>query len=92
MITPTVLYYNNDVAREFQFVQNEPGRATLRIVPEQGVTREELEPLLLTINEQADGLLSVELDVVDEIPLTRRGKRVMVEQHLDLSQFGFADR
>ena len=91
LITPTVFELNNKVAREFQFAQHEPGVATMRIVPEQGVTRVELEPLLLSINEQADGLMFVVLDVVDEIPPTRRGKRVMVEQHLDLSQFGLAD-
>ena len=91
LITPTVLYFNNRVAREFQFVQHEPGIATMRIVPEQGVTREELEPLLRTINEQGGGLMSVELDLVDDIPPTARGKRIMVEQHLDLSNFGLAD-
>ena len=88
VITPIVLYANNRVAREVQFVQHEPGLVILRIVPEQGVEPRDLDALLNKMNERADGLLSVTLEIVDEIPLTPRGKRVLVDQHLDLSAFG----
>lgn len=88
LITPTVLYANNRVVREFQFVQHEPGLVVLRIVPVQGVQRGELDALLHKINERADGIMSVTVEAVDQIPLTPRGKRVMVEQHLDLSAYG----
>lgn len=87
LITPVVLYDRDWTVRECQFVQDEPGKAVLRIVPEQGVEQGELEALRAKINRHADGLVSVELAVVDEIPLTPRGKRLMVEQHLDLSGY-----
>ena len=89
LFTPTVLYPSNQVAREFKFVQDEPGVATVLVVPENGVTREDMQPFLDKMNELGDGLITVRLQPVDEIPLTPRGKRVMVEQHLDLRAYGF---
>jgi len=88
LITPTVLYPNNSLAREFRFVQDAPGQATLRIVPEDGVERDQLQSLIRTINAAADGLVTVRLEVVDEIPPTLRGKRRQVEQHLELTAYG----
>jgi len=90
LITPVVLYDDNLLVREFQFVQHEPGRATLRVVAAQGVGPGELDTFLHKVNRQAHGLMSVTMETVDEIPLTPRGKRVMVEQYLDLSDFGLA--
>jgi len=88
LITPAVLYPENRVAREFRFVQDALGEASLRIIPEDGVDRGELEALIRTINAAADGLLTVRLEVVDEIPPTLRGKRRQVEQHLELTAYG----
>lgn len=90
LVTPTALYPNNRLVKEFRFVQVEPGLATLRVLPEEGVDREQFGPLLRKMNEErTDGLLTVDLEIVDEIPPSSRGKRRMVEQRLDLSQFGF---
>jgi len=91
LVTPAVLYPNNSLAREFRFVQDEPGQVTLRIVPEDGVDRARLTRLIETINTAADGLMTVGLEVVDELPPTARGKRRQVEQHLDLSSYGIDD-
>jgi phenylacetate-CoA ligase len=87
LVTPTVLYENNSVARQFQFVQTTPGQAILRVVPEPGVGEQQLRELVETINAGAGGLLETELEVVAEIPASSRGKRRFVEQHLDLSRF-----
>lgn len=84
-------YVYNRLAREFQFVQRAAGRATLRVVPEDGVTLEQLRPIARTIGAFTDGLVSVDIEIVDEIPTTARGKRKFVEQHLDLSPFGSVD-
>ena len=91
LIAHTVLYPHNQLVRECQFVQDEPGVATLLIVPQPGVDRGDLEGLRRTIDERADGVMTVTLEMVDEIPLTARGKRVLVHQHLDLSEFGLTD-
>jgi phenylacetate-CoA ligase len=87
----TSLYPHNRVAKECQFVQHKPGVAVMRIVPEPHATRQQLERLTREINEQADGVITVELETVDAVPITRRGKRLPVEQHLDLSSFGLID-
>ena len=89
LVTPLTLYPNNQVAREFMFVQEEPGLATILMVPEEGASREEASHLLDKINKRGDGLMVVRLQLVDEITPTPRGKRVMVEQHLDLANYGF---
>lgn len=88
LTTPAVLYPENRLAREFRFVQNVVGEASLRIVPEDGVGRGELESLIRAINTAADGLLAFRLEVVEEIPPSSRGKRRQVEQHLDLTAYG----
>jgi phenylacetate-CoA ligase len=88
LIAHTVVYPHNRVVRECQFVQEEPGRAVLRLVPEEGASREELEDIVRAVHARADGLLKVELEVVDEIPGTGRGKKLVVIQRLDLSGFG----
>jgi phenylacetate-CoA ligase len=92
LITPIVLYPNNRVAREFQFVQDEPGRAVLRIVPESGASAAEADDLLRKVNQRADGTVVVTLETVTDIPPTSRGKRVMVDQHLDLAAYGMSPR
>jgi len=92
LIAHTVLYPHNQIVSECQFVQDEPGVASLRIVLLPGTNRDMLEALRSKIDERADGIMSVTLETVDQIPLTPRGKRVLVEQHIDLSAFGFAMR
>jgi phenylacetate-CoA ligase len=88
LITPTVLYPNNRLVREFMFVQDEPGVVTMLVVPEDAVGRGQLEPLVDVMTKRGDGLMTVLLQVVDEIPTTPRGKRVLVAQHLDLTDYG----
>lgn len=88
LISPTVAYTHNRVVREFRFVQDEPGRATLLVVPLGAPSQEELEDVERRINTIAGGLFVVGIEVVGEIEPGPRGKRRFVEQHLDLSEFG----
>lgn len=88
LIAHTVVYPHNRVVRECQFVQEEPGRAVLKLVPEAGVGRAELDDIVRAVHARADGLLKVDLDVVEEIAGTGRGKKLVVVQHLDLAEFG----
>ena len=91
LIAHTVLYPHNRAARECQFVQDEPGLAILRLVPEPGATQEDLDEIVDAANARADGLLKVSLEIVDEIEGTARGKKLLVLQRLDLSDFGLQD-
>ena len=87
----SIAYVYNKLVREYQFVQLAAGRATLRVVPEDGVTPAQLRPIARTISAVSDGLVTVDIEIVDDIPTTARGKRKFVEQHLDLSEHGIAD-
>ena len=57
----TIAYVYNRFVREYQFVQYEAGRATLRVVPEDDVTVGQLEPIARTIRSVSDGLVSVDI-------------------------------
>jgi phenylacetate-CoA ligase len=90
-LAPRTGLTHNDVARDYQFVQWEPGRAILRLVPEPGVTQRDLDVFVETVRVDSDGLLTYETEIVNEIPATSRGKRVFIEQHLDLAKYGLPD-
>jgi phenylacetate-CoA ligase len=91
LVTRVVFNLYSRVANEFQFVQHEPGVALMRVVPERGVDRRELETFVQGINRQTRGAIAIELEIVDELPRTARGKRKLIEQHLDLAQYGLAE-
>jgi len=90
-LTPRKGLAYNDVARDYQIVQREPGRATLRIVPEADVDRRDIEAFARDVAADSDGLLTFDVEVVAEIPTSARGKRRYIEQHLDLADYGSPD-
>jgi phenylacetate-CoA ligase len=71
--------------REYQFYQDKPGEAVLRVVP-QPRSSPDFTSYLDLINRKARGELNLTLEIVGEIPKTRRGKRRFIEQRLDLSR------
>ena len=85
LVTRVVLNLYSQVASEFQFVEHEPGIAVMRVVPELGADRRQLDAFVRGINEQADGAISVQLGIVDAIPLSPRGKRVSRAAHRPVS-------
>lgn len=91
LVATTFSFPYNEIVREKQFVQRVPGRVTLRVVPEAGVSRQDLEAVSRRIRTKCDGLLTLDLEIVDELPTTSRGKRVYVEQYLALADYGVAE-
>jgi phenylacetate-CoA ligase len=92
LVTPTIAYIYTNLVQDYQFTQTEPGRAELRIVPAHGVSREELEFVAPKMATVSDGLMHVNVEIVDEIPAGPRGKRRVVLQHLDLTAYGGPDQ
>lgn len=82
---------HDDRVKDFQIVQREAGHITLRIVPEEGVGLDRLASIPEKTRAEFDDLVSVDMEIVDAIPLTAGGKKRYVEQHLDLSQYGGVD-
>jgi phenylacetate-CoA ligase len=71
--------------REFQFYQDTPGEASIRVVPLSPETAD-FAGYRSLVNRKMAGELHLTVDVVDAIPMTPRGKRKLVDQRLDLRQ------
>lgn len=65
---------------QFQFLQEEPGRATLRLVPAN--SRLNPEELVRRLNLRLQGRVELKSLLVEEIKLTARGKSVFVDQRI----------
>jgi phenylacetate-CoA ligase len=91
LVTAWTAYPYNTVVREYQWIQQAPGRVTLRVVPEPGASEAALVALAEEVAVMSGGMLTADLEVLDEIPPTSRGKRLTVLQHLDVSRYLGAD-
>ncbi|MEP0842398.1 MAG: hypothetical protein HRF43_06770, partial [Phycisphaerae bacterium] len=71
--------------RQFQFYQDRPGRAVLRIVPGGGFGPADRERIRRNLGRKLNGRLHFEIATTDSIPLSGRGKAVYVDQRLPRS-------
>ncbi len=69
-----------DDVQQFQFSQTEIGRATLKVVPVGALDTDRLEK---DVAARLQGQLDFDIEIVDEIKLTARGKAVFVDQQID---------
>jgi phenylacetate-CoA ligase len=69
--------------REYQFYQDTPGEAVVRLVPLTGGT--DFSSYRALLNRKLAGELHMVVEIVDRIALTPRGKRKVIDQRLDLS-------
>ena len=69
--------------RQFQFRQEKPGEALLRIVPTAEFDDREQARMLAHLQRKFDGRLRVEVEITDSLPLSPRGKAIYVEQLID---------
>lgn len=70
---------------EYQFEQRAPGELLMRVVLTEDAPPHALDAYLQLVTERAAGELSITPVIVKEIPLTVRGKRKFVIQHLDIA-------
>ncbi len=68
--------------RQFQFMQETPGQAILRIVPADGFTQEDAGRIHRNLGRKLDGQLTFTIERVDAIPLSARGKAIYVDQRI----------
>lgn len=71
--------------REYQFYQDTAGRAEVRIVPVSPHARD-FSAYRELLDRKAKGELTMSVAVVDQLPVTQRGKRKLIDQRLDLRQ------
>lgn len=72
--------FNN--VRQFQFYQDTPGRAVLKIAPSAQFGDEDRTRMIRNLSVKFDGQVTFEVETVDEIKLTTRGKAVYVDQRI----------
>jgi phenylacetate-CoA ligase len=85
LITWTSLNVHDDsYARilRFQFLQNTPGRARLRVVPAPGFADGDCEGLRRTLEAKLDGRVHLEVELVESLPATAIGKAIYVDQRI----------
>src|SRR5262249_40815738 len=66
--------------RRFQFVQEKPGEALVRVEPSNGFTDADGRKLAEEYSKRAEGSIRFTVEIVDALPLTGRGKFKFVEQ------------
>lgn len=71
-----------DNVRQFQFYQDSPGRALLRIVPAAGFSPEDESRIRANLGRKLDGRLRLDIQYVEAIPLSPRGKVIYVDQRI----------
>jgi len=84
-ISWTALNMHDDTfihVRQFQFMQETPGRAVLRIVPAPGFGEEDAGRIQRNLGRKLDGRLALTIELVEAIPLSPRGKAIYVDQRI----------
>ncbi len=69
--------------RQFQFYQDTPGQAVLRIVPTDGFGRDDYRRILTNLGKKFDGRLEFTIELRTAITLSPRGKAIYVDQHIN---------
>lgn len=68
--------------RQFQFYQDTPGRATLRIVPADGFGEADRQRIVRNLARKLDARLDVAIELTEAIHLSASGKTVYVDQRI----------
>ena len=85
LITWTALNMHDDTfsnVRQFQFYQDTPGCAVLRIVPAQGYNASDMGRIQARLQRKFDQRMTLTFEAVEAIPLSRSGKAIYVDQHI----------
>jgi hypothetical protein len=67
---------------QFQFRQEKPGQAVLRIVPAEGFSKDDADRIQRNLGRKLDNQLSFTIELVEAIPLSARGKAIYVDQQI----------
>jgi len=84
-ISWTALNMHDDTflrVRQFQFYQDTPGQAVLRVVPAEVFGDEDQRRIQHNLGRKLDGRVTFAIELVESIPLSPRGKAVYVDQRI----------
>lgn len=68
--------------RQFQFFQDAPGTAELRVIPAVGFGEADEDRILRSLQRKFDGRLNFTIQLVESIPLSPMGKAIYVDQRI----------
>jgi len=68
--------------RQFQFYQDTPGRAVLRVVPADGFSEQHRLRILRSLERKLHDRVALTIEMADKIPLSPRGKAIYVDQRI----------
>ena len=74
-----------DDIREFQFVQDKPGEALIRIVRPASGIEPDVRPFIALCERKSGGRIALTHEFVDALPTSPRAKRRFIDQRLDVS-------
>ena len=84
-ISWTALNMHDDTflrVRQFQFIQEKPGKAVLRVIPAAGFSQEDSARIQKNLGYKLDGRITFDIKLVDSIELSPRGKAIYVDQRI----------
>ncbi|RIJ49711.1 phenylacetate--CoA ligase family protein [Maribellus luteus] len=73
--------------RQLQVVQEEMGKITLVVIPNNNFSGKDAEELIAKTTRATNNRLDVTVKQVKEIPLTSQGKLRFLDQHLDMAKY-----
>jgi len=85
-ISLTALNLHDDTfknVRQYQFYQDTPGEAVLRVLPLREITQEDLEAIREAMVTRLAGEVELTVKIVDNLPVTKAGKLKLIDQHVD---------
>jgi phenylacetate-CoA ligase len=71
-----------DHVLQFQFSQNTPGKAILKVIPATEFREQDITKIKTTLNKKFDGRFHFDVIVVQNIALSKRGKAIFVDQQI----------
>ncbi len=74
--------------RQFQFLQETPGHAILRVVPAEGFGEEDAGRIHRNLGRKLEDRLTFTIERVDAIVLSARGKVIYVDQRIPRGRLG----
>ncbi|WP_022940394.1 phenylacetate--CoA ligase family protein [Psychromonas hadalis] len=74
-----------DDVLQYQFYQDIPGIAVIKIKIGKDFVDENKQRIINNIGSKLQHRINVSVEIVDEIPLTERGKSIFVDQHIDFT-------
>jgi phenylacetate-CoA ligase len=70
--------------RQFQFFQETPGQAILRIIPVNDYTKQDEDTVLAEFEGRLQGEVTLKIEYLAELPLTASGKFKFIDQRIDI--------